>query len=76
MKYSITPIAKHVNELKVHEKTVMTAIKHDLRSDLNFLDYAIWGVLEDKTNATSHPNTCSLKTAMGSTGMKYLKNLF
>ena len=27
------------------------------------LDYAIWGVLENKTNATSHPNIGSLKTA-------------
>ena len=26
-------------------------------------DYAIWGVLENKTNATSHPNIGSLKTA-------------
>ena len=32
--------------------------------DLNPLDYAIWGVLENKTNATSHPNIGSLKTAI------------
>ena len=32
-------------------------------SDLNLLDYAIWGVLENKTNATSHLNIGSLKTA-------------
>ena len=25
-------------------------------SDLNPLDYTIWGVLEYKTNAASHPN--------------------
>ena len=31
---------------------------------LNPLDYAIWDVLENKTNATSHPNICSLKTAI------------
>ena len=31
---------------------------------LNPLDYAIWGVLENKTNATSHPNIGSLKTAI------------
>ena len=24
--------------------------------DLAPLDYAIWGILENKTNATSHPN--------------------
>ena len=24
------------------------------------LDYAIWGILENKTNATSHPNIGSL----------------
>ena len=26
-------------------------------------DYAIWGVLENKTNSTSYPNIASLKTA-------------
>ena len=29
--------------------------------DLNELDYAIWGVLENKTNATSHLNIGMLK---------------
>ena len=33
--------------------------------DLNPLDYTIWGVLENKTNATSHPNTGSFKNAIG-----------
>ena len=33
-----TSIRKHSNELKVHEKTVRTAIKQDLSSDLNPLD--------------------------------------
>ena len=28
---------------------------------LNFLVYTLWGVLENKTNATSHPNIDSLK---------------
>ena len=28
------------------------------------LDYTIWGVLENKINATSHPNIGSLKTAI------------
>ena len=32
--------------------------------DLNLLDYARWGVLEKETNATSHPNFSSLKTAI------------
>ena len=32
--------------------------------DPNPLDYAIWGVLENKTNTTSHPNIVSLKTAI------------
>ena len=42
-----------------------TAIKQDLSPDLiNPLDYAIWGILENKTNATSHPNIASLKTAI------------
>ena len=53
-------IRKHANALKAHKKTVKTAIKQDLSSDLHPLDCAIWGVLENKTNATSNPN----KTAM------------
>ena len=32
--------------------------------DLNPLDYAIWGVLENKTNATSNPNIGSLEAAI------------
>ena len=32
--------------------------------DLNPLDYAIWSVLENKTNATSYRNIGSLKTAI------------
>ena len=35
-----TSIRKRVNELKVHEKNVRTAIKQDLSPDLNPLDYA------------------------------------
>ena len=49
-------IRKHANELKVHVKTVRTAVKQDLTPDLNPLDYAIWSVLEKKTDATSHRN--------------------
>ena len=56
-------IRLHANELKVHEKTVRTAIKQDVSPDLNSLDYAIWGILENKTNATSHPHIGSPKTA-------------
>ena len=41
-----------------------TAIKQDLSPNLNPLDYAIWGVLENNTNATSHLNIDSLKTAI------------
>ena len=32
--------------------------------DHNPLDYAIWDILENKTNTTSHPNIGSLKTAI------------
>ena len=58
------PIRKYANELKVHEKTVGTAIKQDLCPDLYPLDYAIWGILENKTNASSHLNIGSLTTAI------------
>ena len=59
-----TSIRKHAHELKVHEKTMMTAIKQELSPDLKPLDYAIWGILEKKTNATSHPNIGSFKTTI------------
>ena len=57
-------IRMHTNELKIHEKTVRMAIKHDLSQDHNPLNYTIWCVLENKTNAISHPNIGSLKTAI------------
>ena len=60
----ITSIRKHANEQKVLEKTVRTVIKQDLNPDLNPLYYAIWGVLENKTNVTSNPNIGSFKTAI------------
>ena len=59
-----TSMRKHVNELKVHEITVTSAIKENLNPDLNPLDYATWDALENKTNATSHPNIGSLKIYM------------
>ena len=34
-------------------------------TSLNPLDYAIWGVLENKTNVTSNPNIGSLKIVIG-----------
>ena len=59
-----TSIRKLAKELKVQKKSVKTAIKQDLSLDLNPLDYDIWGILENKTNATSHPNIRSLKTVL------------
>ena len=61
-KESTTSINKYANKLNVHEKTVRTEIKKYLSPDLNPFDYAIWGVLENKTNATCHPNIGLLKT--------------
>ena len=55
-------IRKNTNELKVHKKTVRTAIKQDLSPDFNFLDDAICDVLKNKINTTSHSNIDSLKT--------------
>ena len=54
----------------VHEKTMRTAIKQDLSPDLNSLDYAKWGILKNKTNATSNSNFGSLKTAIEEKGNK------
>ena len=59
-----TSIRKHANELKVHEKTVRTAIKQDLCPDVKPLDYSVWGDLENKSNSTSNPNVGSLKTTI------------
>ena len=59
-----TSIRKHTNELKVNEKTLRTAIEQELNPDLNSLDYTIWGVLENRTNATSHLNIGWLKTSI------------
>ena len=53
-----------MNEMKVYEKLVRTALKQDLSPDLKTLNYVIWDVLENKINATSYPNIGSLKTAM------------
>ena len=64
IKDTTTSIRKYTNELKFHEKTVRTAIKQDLSPDLNSPDYALWGILENKTNATTHPNIGLLKTAI------------
>ena len=52
---------KHANELKVHEKTVRTAIKQDLSSGFNPLHYVVSRVLENKTNATSYPNKTAIE---------------
>ena len=45
-------------------RKLRTAIKQDLSPDLNPLDYVILGVLENKTNATSHPNIGFIITAI------------
>ena len=63
-KDATTSIRKQADALKDHEKNVRTVIKQDLSPDHSSLDYAIWGVLENKTNATSHQNIGSLKTAI------------
>ena len=59
-----TSIRKHANELKVQEKSEWIAIEYDLSPDRKPLDYDIWSVLENKTNAASHQNINSLKTAI------------
>ena len=51
--------------LKPNQKKFSETIGASLSSpDLNLSDYAIWGILENKTNATSHSNIGSLKTAI------------
>ena len=53
-----------------------TEIKQDLSTDLDPLDYAIWGVLENKTNATSHQNIGSLETAIEEERNKMCEEFF
>ena len=54
-----TSVGKPAHELKVYEKTVRTAIKQNYP-----LDYALLGLLRNKTKSTSHPNIGSLKTVI------------
>ena len=70
-------IRKHDNESKAGEKTVRAPIKQDFSPNLNPLDYAIWGVLENKTDATSRPNIGSLQTILKGHEIKwiYLKGM-
>ena len=56
------------------KKTVRTVIKQDLSPDRNPFNYAIWGVLENKTNATSHPNIGLLKTTVEEEWNKMFKD--
>ena len=58
-------IRKPSDELKFHEKTMMTAIKQVSNLDINPVYYAIWGVLENKNKyAISLQIIGSLKRAI------------
>ena len=59
-----TRIRKNATELKVYDKTVRTAIKWDLRPNPNPIVYAMCGVTESQTGATSHLNIGLLKIAI------------
>ena len=50
--------------MKVHGKFLWVAIKQDSSLYINPHDYAIKGVLENKTNAPAHLIIGSLKTAI------------
>ena len=50
-----------------------TAIKINSSRDLSPLDYAIWDVLENKTEATPHPINGSLITAIAEDWKKMFK---
>ena len=63
-KDTTTSTKKYVNEFKVHGKSVWTVNKPYLIPNRNPLDYAIFCVLENETNSTSHPNIRSLKTSI------------
>ena len=49
---------------KTKSKEISEIIRISLCPGLNPLDYAIWSILENKTNAISHQNIGSLKTAI------------
>ena len=52
------PIQKKISEI------IRLSLWLSSNPDLNCLDYAIWNVLENKTNAISHSDIRSLKTAI------------
>ena len=57
-------IRKHANKLEVHQKTVRTESKEDLNLHQPPALIKLWGVLENKKNATSYPNIGMLKIAI------------
>ena len=58
------PNQKYSEIIGVSIKKLQLMPEHPSSPDSKSLDYAIWGVLENKPNATSHPNIGSLKTAI------------
>ena len=70
-----TSIRKHANELKVHKKSMGTAIKQDLSLDHDPLDYAIWDIL--KTKQMQHPIKIliCLRLLLRKNGIKCQNNL-
>ena len=60
---------KNISEIKV------VSLGPPSIPDLNFVDYAIWGVLENKTDSTYHPNIGSFKTALEERWNKMSKEL-
>ena len=58
----LTPKPNH--KKKKNSEIIGISLRATSSSDYNPINYAIWGVLENKANATSHPNIRSLKTVI------------
>ena len=61
---------------KQAKKSEIIGVSLSPSPNLNSLDYAIWGFLENKTNASSHPNIGSLKTAIEEKWGKMSEEIF
>ena len=55
---------KRWNQAKNISEIIKVSLWPPSSQNLNNLHYTIWNFLENKTNATSHPNIGSLKTSI------------
>ena len=62
-KESMIWLASKPNQTKTISEIIGVSLWPQSSPDLKPLDYAIWSILENKTNTTFHPNIVLFKTA-------------